>query len=104
MIVDTRTLLGFFDRKQRSHWALRGTVELAAETEPLVVSPFVIAELEGIVRERYGERGWLAVLDELAGGAWVIAAVTPEHLAAVRERVAGGATLADASVAALAEE
>jgi predicted nucleic acid-binding protein len=105
VIVDARTLLSYFDRTAESHWSVAGEVEFAATFEQLVVSPFVIAELEAMVKERFGAEGWLAVLDELARGAWSIAEVDPEHLRAVQERVEveSGATLAEASVAVLAQ-
>ena len=76
---------------------------MAAEYEQLVVSPFVIAELEPLVRERFGVEGWLVVLDELAGGAWTLATVDEGHLAAVRQLVAHGAGLAAASVGVLGD-
>ena len=104
MILDARDLLDFFDRRAAGHWSALGRVETLATVEELTVSPFVIGELEAMVRERYGPEGWLAVLDELAGGAWTIAPVAPGHLAAVRERVAAGEALAGASVAVLAEQ
>jgi hypothetical protein len=102
VILDATTLLSFFDRESVDHWAVTGEIELAAEIEQLVVSPFVIAELELIVRERYGAEAWLSTLDALAQGAWAIAPVSPQHLAALRPRVASGASLATASVDVLA--
>ena len=104
MIFDTEMLYAFFVRDAKAHWAVAGAVELVGGSEELVVSPFVVAELEPLVKERVGQEGWLAMLDELAGGAWTIAALGPRHLAAVRERVAAGETLAGASVAVLAEQ
>lgn len=103
MIIDAGTLLSFFDRDDPTHWAVTGTIELLSSSEQLVISPFVIAELEPIVRERYGPEGWLATLDELAGGAWAIATIDSEHLAAMRDRVAAGASLAAASFGVLAQ-
>ena len=105
MIVTARTLLSYFDRTAESHWSVAGELEFASTFEQLVVSPFVIAELEGLVMERFGAEGWLAVLDELARGAWSIAEVDSAHLRAVHERMEGeaGATLAEASVAVLGE-
>ena len=102
MILDAERLLSYFDRNSPGHWAAAGTIESLAEVEELVVSPFVVAELETIVCERFGLEGWLAVLEQLAGGAWTIAAVDPAHLAAARDRVEAGESLAGASVAVLA--
>ncbi len=101
MILDAATLLTFFDREAAGHWAVAGEIELAAETEQLLVSPFVMAELEAIMLEEYGPEEWLAALEALAGRAWTIPAVTSEHLAALIPRVASGASLASAAVRAL---
>ena len=103
MILDARTLADYFDRRSVGHWAAAGTIESLAEVEELVISPFVVGELEEMVRERFGLTGWLAVLEQLASGAWTIASVDAEHLDAVRARVAAGETLAGASVAVLGE-
>lgn len=101
MILDAATLYAFFVQNAPGHWGALGEVELFAGIEQLVVSPFVVAELEPLVRERVGAEGWLATLDQLAGGAWSIATIDPSHLAAMRDLVAGGSTLAQASVAVL---
>ena len=98
MTFDAETLYSFFVRGSDGHWAIVGEVELLQRSDQLVVSPFVLVELEARVRQRFGLEGWLTILDELAGGAWTIA---PVDLAAMREHVAGGATLAEASAAAL---
>lgn len=101
MILDATTLYGFFVQNSSGHWGAVGEIELFAGIEELVVSPFVIVELEALVRERVGAEGWLAVLDQLASGAWSVATIDPGHLAAMRDLVADGATLAGASVAVL---
>ena len=104
MIVDTSALLAFFDIDEPDHAAVSTVVETA--TEPLVVSPYVLAELDHLVASRLGVSAELAVLRELAGGAWDLAAFGPEDLAqahAVIERYADQAIgLADASIAILA--
>lgn len=102
MILDAATLLSLFDRDDASHWSVTATIELAGRFENLTVSPFVIAELESIIRERFGTEGWGAVLEQLASGAWSIANVDARHLAAARELVARGEPLAAASTAVLA--
>ena len=104
MIFDAEMLYAFFVMDSKRHWAVAGETELVAGLEDLIVSPFVIAELEGIIKARLGLEAWLAVLEQLGGGAWTIAPVDPEHLAAARERVAGGEALAAASVAVLTEQ
>jgi predicted nucleic acid-binding protein len=104
VIVDTSALLAFFDTDEPDHAAVTTVVDTA--TEPLVVSPYVVAELDYLVASRLGVSAELAVLRELAGGAWDLAAFGTEDLAqawAVVERYADQAIgLADASIVILA--
>jgi uncharacterized protein len=104
VIVDTSALLAFFDIDEPDHAAVTKVVETA--TEPLVVSPYVLAELDYLVASRLGVSAELAVLRELAGGAWDLAAFGTEDLAqarAVVERYADQVIgLADASIVILA--
>ena len=104
MIVDTSALLAYFDTDEPDHAAVSAVVETA--TEPLVVSPYVVAELDYLVASRLGVSAELAVLRELAGGAWDLATFGIEDLAqahAVVERYADQAIgLADASIVILA--
>ena len=104
MIVDTSALLAFFDRDEPDHAAV--TTVLDGATEPLVASPYVVAELDYLVASRLGVSAELAVLRELAGGAWDLAAFGTEDLAqarAVVDRYADQAIgLADASIVILA--
>lgn len=78
MIVDTSALLAFFDRDEPDHEAVSNV--LTATSEPLVVSPYVVAELDYLVASRLGVRTELAVLRELAGGAWDLPAVGAAEL------------------------
>ncbi|MPZ54813.1 MAG: PIN domain-containing protein [Acidimicrobiia bacterium] len=71
MIADTSGLLAFFNAEEPAHTPVVTAVE--ASDEPLVVSPFVIAELDYLVASRYGVDAELAVLEELMGGAWLLA-------------------------------
>jgi predicted nucleic acid-binding protein len=72
----------------------------------LVISPYVVAELDYLVASRLGVSAELAVLRELAGGAWDLATFGTEDLAqahAVVEHYADQAIgLADASIVILA--
>ncbi len=81
MIVDTSALLAFFNADEPAHAAV---VEvLTTSTDPLVVSPYVVAELDYLVATRYGVRAELAVLRELSGGAWDLPAVDGGDLSGV---------------------
>ena len=72
MIVDTSALLAYFDSAEPDHEAVSGTIDKS--NEPLVVSPYVVAELDYLVATRAGVEAELKVLRELAGGAWELAA------------------------------
>lgn len=60
---------------------------MAAETEPMVVSPYVIAEVDCLVVTRLGVDAELAVLDELAGGAYHLAPFSSDDIAQSRELI-----------------
>ena len=81
MIVDTSALLAYFDADERDHDAVSRVIDDA--TESLVVSPFVIAELDYLVGSRLGVRIELATLRELASGAWDLATIGAGDLASV---------------------
>ena len=71
MIVDTSALLAYFDATEPDHVAVSKIIEASADL--LVVSPYVLAELDYLVGTRVGVDAELAVLRELAGGAWELA-------------------------------
>jgi predicted nucleic acid-binding protein len=104
VIVDTSALLAFFDRDEPDHASVSGI--LTEATEPLVVSPYVVAELDYLVASRLGVTAELAVLRELASGAWDLPAVDTGDLGKVsavieryRDQQLG---IADASIVELA--
>ena len=105
MIVDTGALLAFFDTDEPDHVTVSAV--LGGATEPLVVSPYVVAELDYLVASRRGVSAELAVLRELTGGAWDLPAIDVEELVkarAVIERYADqNIGVADASNVILAE-
>lgn len=104
MIVDTSALLAFFDRDEPDHDAVVRAI--SSTLDPLVVSPYVLAEVDYLIGSRRGVEIELAVLRELAGGAWYLAAMTGEDIeraALVIERYADQEIgLADASIVVLA--
>ena len=105
MIVDTSALLAFFDRDEPDHAAVAAV--LSESDEPLVVSPFVVAELDYLVASRMGVASELAALRELASGAWELPsmdALDVTRACSVIERYADQHIgLADASNVVLAE-
>ncbi len=103
IVVDTSALLAFFDASEPDHEAVS---EVLVAADVLVVSPYVVAELDYLVATRHGVDDELAVLDELAGGAWDLAAVDEEVfrrargvIASYRDQQIG---VADASIVVLA--
>jgi len=106
IVADTSGLLALFNRREPAHQAVRDIV--AAETEPLVVSPFVVAEFDYLVSTRLGTEAELAVLAELAGGAYRLAAVPAETLDRARSVVEQYRDqrigITDASLVVLAEQ
>jgi hypothetical protein len=78
VIVDTSALLAFFDADEPDHQAVSAV--LGDATEPLIVSPYVVAELDDLVASRLGVSAELALLGELAGGAWDLPGFGAEEL------------------------
>ena len=83
MIVDASALLAYFDTDEPDHQAVATVLE--ASDEPLVVSPYVVAELDYLVASRLGVTAELAVLAELVGGAWDLPAFDNEGLKDARD-------------------
>lgn len=83
VVVDTSALLAYFDRGSDRHAALEGLIE--AERAPLLVSPLVLAEVDHLVRRRFGDRAADDALRELAGGAYDITGFTAADLRAALE-------------------
>lgn len=78
MIVDTSALIAFFDRDEPDHRAVSAVILRAVE--PLVVSPYVVAEADYLIGTRLGVQAELAALRELAGGAWDLATINAADL------------------------
>ncbi len=77
VIVDTSALLAFFDASEPDHEAVSAVLDAA---DALIVSPYVVAEVDYLVATRHGVDNELAVLDELAGGAWDLPVFDQEGL------------------------
>jgi predicted nucleic acid-binding protein len=78
---------------------------LDESTEPLVVSPYVVAETDYLIAKRHGVDAELAALAELAGGAWDLPAFEAADLVVARELIERYADqsigVADASIVVL---
>jgi predicted nucleic acid-binding protein len=105
IIADTSGLLALFNRAEPEHAQVR---EIVARFDgPLVVSPYVVAEIDYLVATRVGVAAELEVLAELSGGAYVLPDIGQEDLARAvdvlekyRDQAIG---VADASIVLLAE-
>ncbi len=105
IIADTSGLLAFFSESGRHHETVVAWLE---RNDPLiVVSPFVIAEIDYLVATRKGVEAELAVIRELAGGAYELPAMNPDDLAMACEVVDRyrnpGIGITDASLVVLAD-
>jgi predicted nucleic acid-binding protein len=105
IIADTSGLLAALDPDEVHHDACRRIVETAAE--PLMMSPFVLCELDYLVIRKLGTAAELLLLDDVAAGAYRLAPMESGDVASARSVVDRyrdlGIGLTDASVAVLAD-
>lgn len=105
IIADTSGLLAFFNRREPRHFEVAEVI--AAERDPIVVPPYVVAELDYLVGTRIGTDAEVAVLAELTSGAYHLATIGDDDLrrcAEVIDRYADqGIGVADASIVVLAD-
>ena len=105
IVADTSGLLALYNGAEPAHAGVARAV--AEEREPLVVSPYVVAELETLVTTRVGPQAALAVLRELSGGAYLLPCLDGDDLVVVGDVVERYGDLrigvADASLVVLAD-
>ena len=105
IIADTSGLIAFFSESGPQHEAVAGWVEI--NDQVLVVSPYVVAEVDYLVATRKGVEAELAVLAELSGGAYELATMDAKAVASARRVVERyrdlGVGVADASLVVLAQ-
>jgi uncharacterized protein len=104
IILDTSGLVAAYGHDQAQGDDVREV--LRGEAGPLVLSPFVLAELDYLITSRLGVTAELNMLEDVAGGVYRLAEFTPHDVAQARSVVAKYADLkiglADASIAVLA--
>ena len=105
MLLDTSGLLASSDRRQPRH---KAAVEALTRTDPpFLLSPFVLGELDYMLRSRIGDAASRVILRDVAVGAYRLEQFTAEDIAAamsVMDRYAdSGIGLADASIVVLAD-
>lgn len=104
-MLDTSGLLAAIDETQRQHAACRAALERAAP--PLLLSPFVLAELDYLLLRNVGVTAQSALLEEVRRGVFELADFRAEDIGRAREVVTKFQDLriglADASLVVLAE-
>lgn len=104
MLLDTSGLLAALARNQRAHAAARAALE--ADAGPLLLSPFVLAELDDLLAGESGVDAELSLLAEVAGAAYelvpFVAGDVDEAIAVIAGHRDLRVGLADASIVVLA--
>jgi predicted nucleic acid-binding protein len=105
ILLDTSGLLAALDADQRHH--RDAVASLAAASPPLLLSPFVLAELDYLIASRVGAAARASLLAEVERGAYLLEPMTGADVARARAIIQRYAdlqiSLADASVLVLAE-
>lgn len=105
ILLDTSGLLAALDASQSHH--TEAAESLLAARPPLVLSPFVLAELDYLVTSRIGQAARASLLEEVERGAYLLETMTGADVAsahAIIQRYADlEISLADASIVVLAE-
>ncbi len=104
ILLDTSGLLSALDESQRYHREC--ATALAKAPPPLLLSPFVLAELDYLLMRHIGRRAQAALLDEVARGAYQLEPFGAADVARAKEVIERYADLeiglADASIVVLA--
>ncbi len=105
ILLDTSGLLAAIDSSQNEHVA--AAIALRAAQPPLLLSPFVLAELDYLLLTRVGARAEIALLEEVAVGAYQLEPFDRADIEAATEYVRRYDSielgLADASIIVLAD-
>ena len=104
ILLDTSGLLAALDSAQRTH--AEAAASLASASPPLLLSPFVLAELDYLLATRVGHRARTSMLSEVERGALTLEHFSTvdlrEALAIIQRHADLGVSLADASIVVLA--
>lgn len=103
ILLDTSGLLAALDSSQRQH--AQAAAALRAARGPLVLSPFVLAELDYLLATRVGPHAAVALLAEVARGAYRLESFDAGDVAIAHEVIEAHGDLdvglADASIVVL---
>lgn len=105
ILLDTSGLLSALDESQRYHRECAAF--LSQVSPPLLLSPFVLAELDYLLMRNIGRGAQAALLEEVARGAYLLEPFGATDVARAKEVIERYADLevglADASIVVLAE-
>lgn len=106
IVLDTSGLLAAVDESQRHHVAC--AAELARARPPLILSPFVLAELDYLLSTEVGADAEAALLDEVARAVYRLETFSASEVGVALELITRYAGielgLADASIVVLAHK
>jgi predicted nucleic acid-binding protein len=104
-LVDTSGLLAALDPTQSRH--REASAALRAARRPLLLSPFILTELDYMIRSRIGRDAGMSMLAEVGRGAYVLEPFSSADVAVAHSLIERYAdlriSLADASLVVLAE-
>ena len=104
ILLDTSGLLAALDATQRAH--PQSAAALTAAKPPLLLSPFVLAELDYLLAKRVGHAARTRLLGEVERGALTLESFSVADLraamAVIQRHADLGISLADASIVVLA--
>ena len=104
IILDTSALLAFFRADDPDHAAVSRVIRMPGER---IVSPYVVAELDYLVLDRFGVKVELGILEELCTGAFALADMSALDVVLCRRLIATYSDhaigIADASLVVLAD-
>jgi predicted nucleic acid-binding protein len=105
IVLDTSGLLAAIDGSQRQHTEAAAVIR--ASTGQLLLSPFVLAELDYLLATKVSQAAAVSLLDQVAAGAYRLEPMAAEDIARASEVVLQyrdlNLGLADASLVVLAE-
>lgn len=105
ILLDTSGLLAALDSDQRHH--TKAAASLAGATPPLLLSPFVLAELDYMLLSRIGAAARASLLEEVERDAYLLETMTGADVSRahkiIKRHANLGISLADASIVVLAE-
>jgi predicted nucleic acid-binding protein len=106
ILVDTAGLFEALDASAQRHLEARQVIE--SSDDALILSPFVLAELDYFLRERIGQDAQLRLLNEVEGGAYELQLFDTNDVSEARtiveQHAALRVSLTDASIVVLARK